>query len=124
MNTRRGHIANVTASVNEIVELITDDRNLQEVKEKLLVVEHAFLQFKGAHINYAAEVLCAEDKVKCDEYFAREEEKFARFYRKIQEWISRVEDNLVAVSLQVDSEINPEDSVSGTDPRFRGLQYE
>ena len=53
-NTRRGHLANVTANVNGIHELLSDDRNLREVKEKLTVVE-AFLKFKDAHLNYAAE---------------------------------------------------------------------
>ncbi|KAL9986036.1 hypothetical protein ACROYT_G000097 [Oculina patagonica] len=86
-NTRRGPIASVSVRVNEIVELIMDDRNLQEVKEKLLVVENAFLQFQGAHSNYAAEVQSAEDKVACEEY------------------------------LRVDSEIKPENSVSNADFR-------
>ena len=76
------------------------------------MVENAFLQFQGAHDNYAAEVQSAEGKVACEEYFAREEGKFNRFHREIREWIAREEDNLLAVSLQVDSEIKPEDSVS------------
>ena len=37
--TRRGHLANVTANVNGIHELLSDDRNLQEVKEKLTAAE-------------------------------------------------------------------------------------
>lgn len=81
------------------------------------MVENAFLQFQGAHNNYAAEVQSAEDKVVCEEYFAREEGKFNRFHREMREWIARVEDNLLAVSLQVDSEIKPEDSVSNADMR-------
>ena len=79
------------------------------------MVENAFLQFQGAHDNYAAEVQSAEGKVAREEYFAREEGKFNRFHREIREWIARVEDNLLAVSLQVDSEIKPEDSVSNAD---------
>ena len=31
----------------------------------------------------------AEDKVNCDEYFAREEEKFNAFHQQTHEWIAR-----------------------------------
>ena len=40
-NTRRGHIANVTAKVNEVIELLSDERNLQEVKEKITTSKEA-----------------------------------------------------------------------------------
>lgn len=63
-------------------------------------------------MNYVAKFDNKEDKLKCDEYFTREEEKFNHFYQTIREWISRVEDNLVTASLQVDSDVKPEDSVS------------
>ena len=111
-NTRRGHLANVTANVNGVQELLSDDRNLQEVKEKLAAAEEAFLKFKDAHLNYAAEIGSEEDKIECDEYFTSEERKFRDFYWTTSDWITRVEANLVAQSLQVDSEVKPEDSVS------------
>lgn len=44
-NTRRGHIANVTASVNEVIEVLSDERNLQEVKAKLSTSEEALRRF-------------------------------------------------------------------------------
>ena len=111
-NTRRGHLANVTANVNGVHELLSDDRNLQEVKEKLTAAEEAFLKFKDAHVNYAAEIGSEEDKIECEEYFTCEERKFRDFYWTTSDWITRVEANLVAQSLQVDSEVKPEDSVS------------
>ena len=111
-NTRRGHLANVTANVNGVHELLSDDRNLQEVKGKLAAAEEDFLKFKDAHINYAAEIGSEEDKIECDEYFTGEERKFRDFYWTTSDWITRVEANLVAQSLQVDSEVKPEDSVS------------
>ena len=40
------------------------------------------------------------------------ERKFRDFYWTTSDWITRVEANLVAQSLQVDSEVKPEDSVS------------
>ena len=46
------------------------------------------------------------------EYFTREERKFRDFYWTTSDWITRVEANLVAQSLQVDSEVKLEDSVS------------
>lgn len=51
------------------------------------------------------------------EYFSREQEKFKDFCQRVLDWISRVEDNLRAVSLQVDSEVNPDDSVSCADAK-------
>lgn len=111
-NTRRGHLASVTANVNGVHELLSDDRNLQEVKEKLTAAEEAFLKFKDAHLSYAAEIGSEENEIECDEYFTREERKFRDFYWTTSDWITRVEANLVAQSLQVDSEVKPEDSVS------------
>ena len=111
-NIRRGHLANVTANVNGALELLSDDKNLQEVREKLTAAEEAFLKFKDAHLNYAAEIGSEEDEIECDEYFTREERKFRDFYWTTSDWITRVEANLVAQSLQVDSEVKPEDSVS------------
>ena len=111
-NTRRGHLANVTANVNGVQELLSDDRNLQEVKGKLTAAEEAFLKFKEAHLNYVAEIGSEENEVECGEYFTREERKFRDFYWTTSDWITRVEVNLVAQSLQVDSEVKPEDSVS------------
>jgi len=48
--------ANITANINGVHELLLDDGNLQEVKEKLTAAEEAFLKFKDAHPNYAAEI--------------------------------------------------------------------
>ena len=114
-NTRRGHIANVNAKVNEVIELLSDERNLQEVKEKLTTSKEAFRTLGEAHRNYAAELVNEEEKTKCMEYFSREEEKFTEICRQVLDWISRVEENLLTVSLQVDSEVNPDDSVSCAD---------
>ena len=115
-NTRRGHIANVTAKVNEVIELLSDERNLQEVKEKIITSTEAFRKFGEAHRNYAAELVNEEEKTKCMEYSSREE-KFTEICRQVLDWISRVEENLLAVSLRVDSEVNPDDSVSCADAK-------
>ena len=92
--------------------MLSDDRNLQEVKEKLTASEEAFLKFKDAHLDYVAEIESDEDKIECDEYFTGEERKFRDFYWTTSDWIARVEANPVAQSLQVDSEVKPGDSVS------------
>ena len=110
--TRRGHLSNVTANVNGVQELLSDDRNLQEVKGKLRAAEEAFLKFKDAHLNYAAEIGSEENEVECGEYFTRGGRKFRDFYWTTSDWITKVEANLVTQSLQVDSEVKPEDSVS------------
>ena len=55
-NTRKRNLVNVTANVNGVQELLSDERNLQELKEKLTAAEEAFLKFKEARLNYAAEI--------------------------------------------------------------------
>ena len=40
-NSRSGQASNATAKSNEIIALLSDDRNLQEVKEKLVHVDAA-----------------------------------------------------------------------------------
>ena len=69
-NTQRGHLANVTANVtanvNGALELLSDDKNLQEVREKLTAAEEAFLKFKDAHLNNAAEIGSEENEIECD----------------------------------------------------------
>ena len=56
-NSRSGHISTVTAISNEISGLLTDDLNLQEVKEKLPYLDNAFERFIEAHRDYAGEIL-------------------------------------------------------------------
>ena len=93
-NTRKGHTANVAAKVNEVIELLSDERNLQEVKEKITTSKEAFRKFGEAHRNYAAELVNEEENTKCMEYSSREEEKFTEICRQLLDWISRVEENL------------------------------
>ena len=78
----------------------TFERNLQEVKEKITTSTEAFHKFGEAHRNYAAELVNEEEKTKCMEYSSREEEKFTEICRQVLDWISRVEENLLAVSNQ------------------------
>ena len=50
-------------------------------------------------------------------YFSREEEEFKDFCQRVLYWLLRVVGNLWAVSLQVDSEVNPDDSVRCADAK-------
>ena len=59
-----------------------------------------------------AEIESEDNKIECDEYFTREERKLRDFNWTTSDWITRVEANLVAQSLQVDSGVKLEDSVS------------
>ena len=56
-NSRSGHLSTVTAISNEISGLLTDDHNLQEVKEKLPYLDNAFERFIEAHRDYVGEIL-------------------------------------------------------------------
>ena len=110
--SRAGYASVVTTKSNEIVGLLADDRNLQEVKEKLVHVEAAFLKLKEAHCDYASEIHDADGVVQCQLYLDKEEKKFSIFRQRIADWITVAEDKLLAVSLQVDSDVKPNDSIS------------
>ena len=56
-NSRSGHLSTVTAISNEISGLLTDDHNLQEVKEKLPYLDNVFERFIEAHRDYVGEIL-------------------------------------------------------------------
>ena len=84
--------------------MLTDDRNLQEVEEKLV-------QACEPHYDYANEIHDA-DGVEYQLYLDKEEKKFNTFRQKIADWITVTEDKLLAVSLQVDSNVKPNDSIS------------
>ena len=110
--SRAGYASVVTTKSNEIVGLLADDRNLQEVKEKLVHVDAAFLKLKEAHYDYANEIHDADGVVQCQLYLDKEEKKFSTFRQKIADWITVAEDKLLAVSLQVDSNVKPNDSIT------------
>ena len=99
--SRAGDASVVTTKSNEIVGLLADDRNLQEVKEKLVHVDAAFLKLKQAHYDYANDIHDADGVVQCQLYLDKEEKKFNTFRQKIADWITVAEDKLLAVSLQV-----------------------
>jgi len=63
--SRAGYASIVITKSNEIVGLLADDRNLQEVKEKLVHVDGAFLKLKEAHYDYANEIHDADGVVQC-----------------------------------------------------------
>ena len=111
-NARSGYLSNVTAKVNEIIGLLSDERNLLEVKEKLVQVEGAFERLCEAHQEYASEIQDADGVAECQQYLCEEEKKFNTFRRQIVNWITETENNLLTVSRQVDSDVKPEDSVS------------
>ena len=56
-NSRPGHVSTVTAISNEIFGLLTDDHNLQEVKEKLPYLDNTFERFIEADRDYVGEIM-------------------------------------------------------------------
>ncbi|XP_067023711.1 tyrosine kinase receptor Cad96Ca-like [Acropora muricata] len=100
--SRAGYASVVTTKSNEIVALLADDRNRQEVKEKQ----------QEAHYDYANEIHDADGVVQCQLYLDKKEKKFSTSRQKIADWITVAEDKLLAVSLQVDSNVKPNDSIS------------
>lgn len=75
-------------------------------------VDAAFLKLREAHYDYANEIHDADGIVQCQLYLDKEEKKFSTFRQKIADWITVGEDKLLAVSLQVGSNVKPNDSIS------------
>ena len=80
---RSGHASAVTAKSNEIIGLISDDRNLQEVKEKLIHVDNAFTRLQEAHHDYSSESMDEDGILKYQLYLGSEERKFGLFLQQI-----------------------------------------
>ena len=122
--SRQGHASVVSARVNEIIGLLSDDRNHQDVKEKLVYLSDAYAKFKDAYRDYSSLVHDEGGIAECHEFLLREEEKSNSFHRKIDDCIANTESKLLAASLQVDSKIRPEVSVrriGGRTPPSREL---
>ena len=111
-NSRSGQASNVTAKSNELITLLSDHRNLQEVKEKLVHVDAAFQKLTDTHRDYAGEIRDEAGMLECQAYLERRKKNFSTFRKRIVDWIAAVEDKLVAESLRVDSDVKPEDSIS------------
>ena len=75
-------------------------------------VDAASLKLKEPHYDYANEINDADGVAQCQLYLDKEEKKFSTFHQKIANWITVAEDKLLAVSLQVDSNVKPNDSIS------------
>ena len=56
-NSRSVWASAVTAKSNKIIDLISDDRNLQEVKEKLFHVDNTFQRLREAHHDYSSQIM-------------------------------------------------------------------
>ena len=111
-NSRSVYASAVTAKSSKIIGLISDDRNLQEVKEKLIHVDNAFTRLQEAHHDYSSESMDEDGIPKYQLYLGSEERKFGLFLQQIVDWITVTEEKLLADSLQLDSVVKPEDSIS------------
>lgn len=128
-NSRSGHLSTVTAISNEISRLLTDDCNLKKVKEKLPYLDNAFERFKEAHRNYVGEILDENTISEGQCYLEGKKRKIPVFCQPIVDWRINIKHKLFAKSLQVDSAVNPEDSISCAAhqfflvlPRFQNIQ--
>ena len=91
--------------------MLTDDHNLQKVKEKLPYLDNAFERFKEAHHDYVGEIVDENALIEGQRYLEDKERKVHVFRQEIVNWIIYIEHKLAEL-LQVDSAVNPEDSIS------------
>ena len=110
-NSRSGYLSTVTTKLNEIDALLSNDGNLERVREKLSEFVTAFEKFKEAHILYMSFVEDEDCIARCQESFDQEVVRKDNFIQRVQEWILRVEE-----VVRLDAQISPQDSVSRTAP--------
>ena len=111
-NSRSGHLSTVTARLNEIDALLSNE-NIDLVKEKLTDFTAAFEAFKEAHIFYLSYVEDETCIARCQESFDREVVRRDDFSRRVQEWIVRTEE-----AIRLNSQVSPDDSASNGGFRF------
>ena len=111
---RAGFASNVTVKIREITELLTDDRNLSTVKEKLVHAVIAFDRLKEAHFDYWSEVKDANGIAECRDYWVKQNENFGAFRQQVDDGMALAEHRVLQASLRGGSAllISPEDSVS------------
>ena len=111
---RAGFASNVTVKIREITELLTDDRNISTVKEKLVHAVIAFDRLKEAHFDYWSEVKDASGIAECRDYWVKQNENFGAFRQQVDDWMALAEHKVLLASLRGGSDllISPEDSVS------------
>lgn len=90
-NSMSGHLSTITAISNEISGLLTDDHNLQEVKEKLPYLDNAFERFKEAHRDYVGEILDENAIIEGQRFLEDKERKVRVFRQEILDWIINIE---------------------------------
>ena len=78
-NSRSGHLSTVTARLNEIDALLSNEENIDLVKEKLTDFTAAFEAFKEAHIFYLSYVQDETCIARCQESFDREVDEGTTF---------------------------------------------
>ena len=106
-NSRSGHLSTVTARLNEIDALLSNEENIDRVKEKLTEFTAAFEAFKEAHILYLSFVQDETCIARCQESFDREVVRRDDFSQRVQDWIVTAEE-----SVRFNSQVSPDDSVS------------
>ena len=74
---RAGFASNVTVKIREILELLTDDRNLSTVKEKLVHAVIAFDRLKETHFDYWSEAKDASGIAECRDYWVTRIKKWS-----------------------------------------------
>lgn len=106
-NSRRGVLSAITVKQNGIVNLLTDDKNLEVVKAKLRDLEELFLKYVDVHYSYQRLLPDVESQETAQHQYEKKEKVRRNFIISIQEWVQVVESRTPHIA-----DIHPEDSVS------------
>ncbi|PFX14080.1 hypothetical protein AWC38_SpisGene21794 [Stylophora pistillata] len=106
-NSRSGLLSTVTVKKSEVEALLSDVQNIDCVKGKFTEFIVAFEKFKEAHILYMSSIHDETCIARCRESLDHEAVIKDDFVQRVQEWTARAEE-----VLQLNVQVNPEDSVS------------
>ena len=108
-NTRSGFKSVLTKKRNELSELLHREKNVDAVKTKIMELDQAFVNFKGAHDVYTKSLVEESSITESREYFECEHCAVEELKERAE---SRISELLFTLTPPAQVDILPEDSIS------------
>ena len=108
--------ASITKKIKEITECFSNCENLADVRLNAQEFYETASNFRDVHKAYHASLDDEFETQDSHEYFECESQRIVNFQRTLDEWFAKAESKHLS---KVDSEVNPQDSVSNSGSRSR-----
>ena len=108
-NTRSGFRSLLTKKRNELSELLHREKNVDTVKMKIMELDQAFVNFKGAHNVYTKSLVEESSITESLEYFESEHYAVKELKERAE---SRISELLFTLTPSAQVDILPENSIS------------